>query len=66
MAAGGLLGGILLVGLLHDLGRSAARVLIYLWSPLLVFETAQAGHIDGLMLPLLVGAWWARFRNVMD
>ena len=63
MAAGGLLGGILLVGLLHDLGRTASRVLIYLWSPLLVFETAHAGHIDGLMLPLLVGAWWARVRE---
>lgn len=63
MATGGLLAGILLVGLLRDLGHPPARVLIYLWSPLLIFETAHAGHIDGLMLPLVVGAWWARVRE---
>jgi alpha-1,6-mannosyltransferase len=63
MAAGGLLAGILLMGLLKDLGYSPLRALIFLWSPLLVFETAHAAHIDGLVLPLLVGAWWARVRN---
>ena len=63
MAAGGLIAGILLVGLLRDLGRPTVRVLIYLWSPLLTFETAHSAHIDGLMLPLLVGAWWARVRE---
>jgi len=36
------------------------RILIYLWSPLLVFEVAHAGHVDGLMLPLLIAALWAR------
>lgn len=63
MAAGGLLAGILLVGLLKDLRYSPARVIIYLWSPLLVFETAHAAHVDGLVLPFLVGAWWARVRE---
>jgi alpha-1,6-mannosyltransferase len=63
MAAGGLLAGILLMGLLRDLGYSPARALIFLWSPLLVFETAHAAHVDGLVLPLLVGAWWARVRK---
>ena len=63
MAAGGLLAGGLLVGVLKELGRSPARVLIYLWSPLLAFETAHAAHLDGLVLPLLVGAWWARLRQ---
>jgi hypothetical protein len=63
MAGGGLLAGLLLVGLLRDLGRPTARVLIYLWSPLLIFETAHSAHLDGLMLPLLVGAWWARQRR---
>jgi len=58
-----LLAGILLVGLLRDLGRSSLRVLIYLWSPLLAFETAHAAHVDGLVLPFLVGAWWARVRE---
>jgi alpha-1,6-mannosyltransferase len=63
VALGGLLAGGLLVGLLRAVGRSTARVLIFLWSPLLVFETAHAGHVDGLILPLLVGAWWARVRE---
>ena len=63
MAMGGLLAGILLVGLLKDLGYSPARALILLWSPLLIFETAHSAHVDGLILPLLVGAWWARVRE---
>ena len=63
MALGGLLAAGLLLGLLRALGRSTARVLIYLWSPLLLFETAHAAHVDGLVLPLLVGAWWARVRE---
>jgi hypothetical protein len=63
MAAGGLLAGALLLGLLRALNRSPARLLIYLWSPLLAFETAHAAHVDGLVLPLIVGAWWARVRE---
>jgi hypothetical protein len=63
MAAGGLLAGGLLLGLLRALDRSPARVVLHLWSPLLAFETAHAAHIDGLVLPLLVGAWWARVRE---
>lgn len=63
MAAGGLIAGVLLMGLLKELGYSPARALIFLWSPLLVFETAHAAHVDGLVLPLLVGAWWARVRE---
>jgi alpha-1,6-mannosyltransferase len=58
-----ILAGALLLGLLRDLKRSPGRVLIYLWAPLLIFETAHAAHIDGLILPLLVGAWWARIRE---
>jgi hypothetical protein len=63
VALGGLLAGAILIRLLNALGRSAARVLVYLWSPLLAYETAQAAHVDGLVLPLLVGAWWARVRE---
>ena len=63
MAAGGLAAGILLMGLLKDLGDSPARALIFLWSPLLAFETAHSAHVDGLILPFLVGAWWARTRQ---
>ena len=63
VAASGLLAGVMLMGLLRALGRSPVRVLIYLWSPLLAFETAHAAHMDGLILPLLVGAWWARVKE---
>jgi len=63
MATSGLLAGVLLTGLLRDLGRSPARALIYLWAPLLAFETAHSAHVDGLILPLLVGVWWARARE---
>lgn len=63
MALGALSAGILLTGLLRDLGRSPMRALIYLWSPLLIFETAHSAHVDGLILPFLVGAWWARVRE---
>lgn len=63
MTVGGLFAGILLTGLLRDLDLSPARVVIYLWSPLLIVETAHAAHVDGLVLPLLVGVWWARVRE---
>jgi uncharacterized membrane protein len=38
-------------------------VLIYLWSPLVIFETAHSAHVDGLVLPLLVSAWLARVKG---
>ena len=63
MALAGVAAGILLMRLLQELGRSPARALIYLWSPLLAYETAHAAHLDGLVLPLLVGTWWARVRE---
>jgi len=62
-AAGCLLAGMFLAGLLNDLGRPTSRLVIYLWSPLLAFETAHAAHIDGLVLPFLIGAWWAQVRH---
>ena len=63
MAFSGLFAGLLLVGLLRDLNLPPARALIYLWSPLLAYETAHSAHVDGLVLPLLVGALWARARE---
>jgi uncharacterized membrane protein len=39
------------------------RALIFLWSPLLIFETAHSAHVDGLLLLFLVGAWWGRARE---
>jgi hypothetical protein len=63
MAGGDLLAGALLAALLRALGRSPMAVLIYLWSPLVIFETAHSAHVDGLVLPLLVGAWYARLKG---
>jgi alpha-1,6-mannosyltransferase len=58
-----LLGGVLLLFLLRALDQPLERILIYLWSPLLVFEVAHAGHVDGLMLPFLILAFYARVKN---
>ena len=60
MASGDLLAGVLLARLLRALGQPPQRALIYLWSPLVIFETAHAAHVDGLVLPVLVAAWLAR------
>jgi len=58
-----LVGAWLLFRLLRALGQPPQRVLIYLWSPLLIFEVAHAGHVDGLMLPFLILALWARVKE---
>jgi alpha-1,6-mannosyltransferase len=63
MAAGNILAGAFLMLLLRALGKPAGWVLIYLWNPLVIFETAHAAHIDGLVLPLLVAAWLARAKG---
>ncbi len=62
MALGDLVAGALLVLLLRAMNQPAQRVLIYLWSPLLIFETAHAAHVDGLLLPFLIGAWLLRVK----
>jgi len=58
-----MIGGIVLIRLLRRFGQPPERALIYLWSPLLVFDVAHAGHVDGLMLPLLIAAFWARVTD---
>lgn len=57
LAAGGVL-----VLLLRALQMPVQRVLIYLWSPLVIFETAHAAHVDAFLLPVLVGAWLMRVK----
>jgi hypothetical protein len=56
-------GAVLLMRLLQHFGQSPERILIYLWSPLLIYEVAHAGHVDGLMLPFLIAAFWARAND---
>ena len=45
---------LLLLGLLRLLKLPAGRAIIYAWNPLVVFELAGSGHLDGLMLPFLL------------
>jgi alpha-1,6-mannosyltransferase len=44
----------LLLVLLRRLHLAEAAVLVYAWSPLVVFEGVQAGHLDLLMVPLVL------------
>ncbi|MBI5563635.1 MAG: DUF2029 domain-containing protein [Chloroflexi bacterium] len=58
-----LIGAWVLLKLLRFFNQPPERLLIYLWSPLLIFEVAHAGHVDGLMLPLLCLAFYARVTD---
>lgn len=58
-----LLGAAFLWQLLRHFNQPPERLLVYLWSPLLIFEAAHAGHVDALMLPLLIAAMWARVKE---
>jgi hypothetical protein len=50
-----------LLVLLRRLRVSEPAVLVYVWSPLVVFEGVQAGHLDLLMVPLvLLALLWRR------
>jgi len=52
--AGEVATGLLLLGLLRRMHVPASAVLVYAWAPLAVFEGVQAGHVDVVMLPLLL------------
>ena len=54
----------LLIGLARRRGDPAGRALWYAWNPLPVLEIAGMGHVDGLMVPLMVAAvaWVHRRR----
>jgi alpha-1,6-mannosyltransferase len=49
-----------LIRLLKTNGSDPERVVLYAWSPLVVFEFAGSGHVDALMLPCLLLALQAR------
>src|SRR5580698_256716 len=53
-----------LVRLLHVLGLRREQVLIYAWHPLLLWEVASSGHVDGAALPFIVLAllFYARHK----
>jgi len=49
----------LLLAVLRRLGHPRSLALVYAWSPLVVFEGVQAGHVDLAVVPLvLLAAWW--------
>ena len=51
----------LLLALLRRLRLPETAVLVYVWSPLVVFEGVQAGHLDLLMVPfVLLALLWRR------
>jgi hypothetical protein len=51
---------VVIVLLLRRIGRPETRVVAYLWHPLPIWEIANNGHVDALMVALLmVGLWLA-------
>lgn len=55
------------LGLLRRLGRSRVRIVAYAWHPLPVWEIAGNGHIDSLMMALMMGGLYlaiARGRHL--
>jgi alpha-1,6-mannosyltransferase len=51
---------ILIIFLLRRLNRPVTRVVAYLWHPLPLWEIANSGHVDALMVALmLLGLWIA-------
>lgn len=46
----------LLLLLLREIGRPLVWAVIYWWNPLVIRETFNAGHMDVVVLPLLLGA----------
>lgn len=47
---------LVLVALLNAYRLDTARVLIYAWNPLVIYEIAQSGHLEGLTVLLMVTA----------
>jgi hypothetical protein len=56
IAIGEILALVLLVSLLRRLGLPLQRVVLYAWNPLVLVEVWGSGHLDGLVLPAVVGA----------
>jgi hypothetical protein len=54
---------LLLLRLLRDLRLPRARILIYVWHPLPLWEFAGSGHVDAAVVTLVALALWARRRE---
>jgi hypothetical protein len=53
----------LLVMILGDLGLRRERVLVYAWNPLVIYELANNGHLDGSVIFFLLLALWLLIKN---
>lgn len=49
--------------LLVRLGKHPGRMVAYLWHPLPMWEIADAGHVDALMVTLLMAGIWFAIRG---
>jgi len=47
---------LLLTALLQNHGLNLSRIIIYAWNPLVIFEIAYSGHLEGLTVFLMVAA----------
>ena len=47
---------LLLIALLRAFGFSTSRIIVYAWNPLVVFEIAYSGHLEGLTVFLMAAA----------
>ena len=47
---------LVLLALLQHYGMNLARIIIYAWNPLVIFEIAYSGHLEGLTVFLMVAA----------
>jgi alpha-1,6-mannosyltransferase len=52
-----------LAALLTFHGRDPNRLLIYAWNPLVVFEIAYSGHLEGITVLLVMGAFYLAARG---
>lgn len=54
--------GLIIMSLLKMLSLPRARVLVYLWNPLIIIEFSHAAHIDAFMILLLMASTWFAIR----
>lgn len=54
---------VLLVFILKELGMDENRVIFYAWNPLVIFEISHSGHIDGLVVLLILAAVLLRLKD---
>jgi len=47
---------LVLIALLQNQGLNLSRIIIYAWNPLVIFEIAYSGHLEGLTVFLMVTA----------